>query len=867
MRPTRDEMLAAARKLWGPETEVRGDEIRWDTNGSKALDLSRLVWHDHEANEGGGYKELFRLAGIPLPNGRNGTAGANAIVYPYQDEGGSLLFEVLRFPGHKFRQRRPNGAGGWTWKLGQVRRVLYRLPQLCTADPAEPVFVVEGEKDVDNLRALGLIATCNPGGAGKWRQDYSDALKGRDAILLPDNDDAGREHARDVADKIIRVAGSVRILELPGLPEKGDVSDWLAAGHSKDELIALGQAAPPMAAAPEPPTGSSKRPNGAKVGSKRPTDSGDEFNLDAKTGLSFQPPPRADGTDPSPVWLCAAFEVLGDTADERDCQHGLWLSWIDDRGARHTWALPMRLVHAEGGSIAAELHGMGLRCATTRRAHDLLRQYLGSVRAGRHVRCVERAGWHVPVYVLPSGRTFGGSDVVMQGERAPTSAAYAARGSLADWEKHVAGYAVGNSLFAFSISAAFAPPLLDISGHPSGGVNLWGGSQTGKTTMMRGAASVWGPPEDGLQLRSWRSTANGLEGAAAETCDGPLFLDEIGQADAREVSAVIYMLGNQAGKGRATKTGAAQPLRTWRSLYLSTGEMASTQKVKEAGMQLQAGGEVRLLNVAADGGAGRGVWENLHGQPDGASLTDHLRDATRIYCGTAAPAFLEKLVAARAADPGALAAGVKDGIEGFLVRHLPADADGQVRSAAVRFGLIAVAGELAVVYGVLPWQPGTAIAAAAVCFRRWIMDRGGKEASEDIRAVRAVCACVSLHGASRFEPADAPPPNKWGDAPTEPRIINRLGFVRTHQGKREFMFLPEPWRDEVCRGLNPIRVARVLKEKGLLLSSDPSHLADKVRVHGFNDPIRLYRVCGTIVEWENGAAPSVNPAQPTAAGG
>jgi uncharacterized protein (DUF927 family) len=341
-----------------------------------------------------------------------------------------------------------------------------------------------------------------------------------------------------------------------------------------------------------------------------------------------------------------------------------------------------------------------------------------------------------------------------------------------------------------------------------------------------------------------------------ETCDGLLILDEIGQAEPREVSAVIYMLSNQSGKGRATRTGAAQALRTWRTLYLSTGEMTTAQKVGEAGLQLNAGGEVRLLNIAADGGAGHGVWEKLHGFEDGAALTDYLRDATRMYYGTAAPAFLEKFVTARAKDTSVLAAAIKAKIDQFLKDHQPDDADGQVRSAAARFALVAVAGELAVHYGILPWQPGTAVKAAADCFILWMGDRGGTEAAEDIKAVQVVRACVSAHGASRFEPADAPEPDDRGNVPPEPKIINRLGFVRMHNdGTREFMFLPEMWRREVCRGLDPRRVARVLKDKGLLLSNNPPHLTDKVRVTGFGNPVRLYRVSETILDWQDDDAP------------
>ena len=164
--------------------------------------------------------------------------------YDYRDEGGELLFQVVRTPapdGKTFRQRRPDGRDGWIWDVEGVRRVLYRLPELLAADPSETVFLVEGEKDADNLARGGLTATTNPGGAGKWRPEYSATLRGRHVAILPDHDEVGRQHAADVARSLAGAAASVRAVDLPGLAEHGDVSDWLVAGHTVAELRELVQ--------------------------------------------------------------------------------------------------------------------------------------------------------------------------------------------------------------------------------------------------------------------------------------------------------------------------------------------------------------------------------------------------------------------------------------------------------------------------------------------------------------------------------------------------------------------------------------------------------------------------------------------------
>ena len=164
--------------------------------------------------------------------------------YDYRDEKGKLLYQAVRLSPKSFRQRRPTG-GGWEWALGETRRVLFRLPELLAAAKSAIVWVAEGEKDVLALVALGLVATTNVGGAGKWRPEYCDALRGHPVVILPDNDDPGRRHAVHVATLLKDIAASVKVVTLPGLPPKGDVSDWLATGGTKEKLLALAERTPP----------------------------------------------------------------------------------------------------------------------------------------------------------------------------------------------------------------------------------------------------------------------------------------------------------------------------------------------------------------------------------------------------------------------------------------------------------------------------------------------------------------------------------------------------------------------------------------------------------------------------------------------
>lgn len=158
--------------------------------------------------------------------------------YDYRDETGSLRFQVVRSEPKTFFQRRPNG-NGWIYDLKGVRRVIYGLPELLKADKSFSVFIVEGEKDVESLRSIGAVATCNSGGAGKWKDQFSESLKGYKCVILPDNDEAGEQHAQAVSKSLLPHAESVNILRLPDLPDKGDVSDWIAKGNTSEDLYAL----------------------------------------------------------------------------------------------------------------------------------------------------------------------------------------------------------------------------------------------------------------------------------------------------------------------------------------------------------------------------------------------------------------------------------------------------------------------------------------------------------------------------------------------------------------------------------------------------------------------------------------------------
>jgi hypothetical protein len=212
---------------------IEHDHIEWGCD--------HCGWKSGESYKPNGHK----------PNGDN-------IYYVYQEEGGAAVSRKVRGfrDGTKiFWWQHPDGNGGWTKGAGGAPKVLYRLPEL-TEDIAlgHPIVIPEGEKDVDTLRAIGVPATCNPDGAPKpgqkpkWRPEFSEELRGADIVVIPDHDDQGYAHAEAIASMSAGVAKSVRVLKLaehwPECPKGGDVSDWIAKGHTREELDALLEQAP-----------------------------------------------------------------------------------------------------------------------------------------------------------------------------------------------------------------------------------------------------------------------------------------------------------------------------------------------------------------------------------------------------------------------------------------------------------------------------------------------------------------------------------------------------------------------------------------------------------------------------------------------
>lgn len=252
---------------WGEPKEKRGHELRWGTHGSRSVDLRKGTWFDFEANEGGGVIDMVRinegaqLRSLPeILEKQFGIAKQvqqtiqparyMSKAYDYIDEHGECIYQVVRYEPKTFRQRRPDGKGGWVWNVKDVTPVPYNLPGIM-ADKDAAIWVVEGEKCAQLLIKQGFVATTNHGGAKNWSADLNKWFAGRNVIVLPDADAAGTRHAEVVVSNLYPVAKAVKLVTIPGLTDKQDVYDWMVAGGTRDRLAEIAAATPVLSDAPD----------------------------------------------------------------------------------------------------------------------------------------------------------------------------------------------------------------------------------------------------------------------------------------------------------------------------------------------------------------------------------------------------------------------------------------------------------------------------------------------------------------------------------------------------------------------------------------------------------------------------------------
>lgn len=813
----------------------------------------------------------------PAPFTAHPKHGKPSLRWEYRNEAGKLLCYVLRFEPKDEGERKQffpltfcedeTGKRAWRWQGIPEPRPLYCLDKL-HSNIHEPVIVCEGEKAADACALLfpGAVCTSPLNGAQSPHKTDWRPLAGRTVMLWPDNDEAGRECMAKVATLAQQAgAASVEVFNLdafacdPGegadgvpclsgahehpLPEKWDAADALAAWWTAGHVALLMQqpdflqpVSVPVAQVIDAPRKAVADDAGGKQLSR--------FECSDR-GVWYY-----DATDDKWWWVCSKLEI---TAFTRDAANGNWgrlLEFSDLDGTHHQWPMPMELLKGDGVEYRGILLGMGLQIAGSGKARSLLTQYIQTAQVEQRARCVERTGWHGNVFVMPD-RTIGEDEerILFQSTSA-TPGTFRQKGKLFTWQANVAALCAGNSRLVFAVSAAFAAPLLHITGMESGGVHLRGDSSTGKTTALRAAASVWGGME---YLQRWRATDNGLEALAAQHSDCLLVLDELSQVDPKAAGEAAYMLANGGGKARANRNGGLRDPASWRILFLSSGEAGLSEHMAQAGKKPKAGQEIRLLDIPADAGAGHGMFENLHQYAGGATFSKALTEAASKHYGTAAQPYIARLVE----HGDKVAEWIKKGQREFAHTHVDEGAGGQVHRAALRFALIGAAGELATRWQITGWQAGEAMQAAVTCYKAWLAQRGGAGNLEELNMLAQVRRFFEAHGEARFTDWSRPASNSEGHSP---RTINRAGYRRhnteTVQDGRgndvavvrtEYYVFPETFKAEVCAGFDYRVVCKLLVKRVCLMPEGKGYTRNE-RMPGGEGELRVFRITHKLFE-------------------
>jgi len=770
----------------------------------------------------------------PIPDAHFGL-GRPTQRWSYRDRAGAVLFLILRFDkidgGKEFLPltlwRAAQGLR-WRWKSVPAPRPLYGLSALA-AQPDATVVVCEGEKSADaGARILPkLVAVTSPGGANAADKADWSVLRGRNVLIWPDADKPGRDYAAKVGETLATLDCDVSIIDAATLARTapdGGTRELSKEGWDAADAIAEWPDLPALRLAARNCAQPFELPAYVSFGGFTMSDAG----LCRETTRG-----RGNNAETVTVRISAPFEIVGRGRDPDGRAWGRLLRWRDPDGRRHEKSVADEMLHGDASALCALLAAEGLEIV--REEQRAVASYLSGANPAGRVTVVARTGWHMiegeNVFVLP-GECIGPKRAGRVLLDCAAHGAYETKGTLDEWRESVAALTAGHTIPMLAISTALAGPLLQLAGLEGGGLNLFGQSSRGKTTCLQAAASVWGRGGTPGFVRAWRATANGLEGAAAQSTDTLMVLDELGVVDCRDAAQALYGLANGQGKQRAARDGSPRELKFWRVLYLSSGELPVEAKLAEAsGRKARAGQLVRLIDVPAERSKGFGVFDNGGLDGDAARLAKEIKRAATTAYGVAGPAFVRKLISEPVTGDD-----VRELVDHFVRATIPADADGQVERAAQRFGLISAAGELAARFGIVPWPAGAARDAAAWALERWIDLRGGTEPAEARQAIECVRLFIEQHGDARFASVDEP------DARP---VANRAGYRKGGGAEREWWVLPEVWRADICVGHDAQFVARVLARAGML-RKQAEGLQCKVRIG--NTTLRAYVVTAAIFE-------------------
>jgi putative DNA primase/helicase len=736
--------------------------------------------------------------------------------YDYPNRDGSPLLRVNRIDrgdGQKnFYQQHWDGNKWVNGNPEHIKRLIpiYRYLEVQQAiERQELIFVVEGEATADALWAVGIVATTTIGGSGGYANygSYLDDLLGARLVLSPDRDPLGikymSEFERDFSSQVEGwyLAGTVGLWKNPqgGMDIGDDISD---RHYTKDQILAkvispqdyrqiVGQTSPT-----EDP---------------KPTERSFQFSTSITDGL-FKNNLKLDlGTGELkllPERIGNHLEAIAYVNNPNGDAASIHIEFKTIRNKLKRWTMPRGAIVCETSQMLAELQNRGYFFDISKKKQ--LVEYLNGLGGdvATTYTITDTTGWIDGAYVTQN-KTYslnGDSDLKFRDVEPIADSISEIKGTLAEWQDKIGSLCAGNSRLIFALATGLAAPLQPLVDVESGGFHMVGTTSVGKTTMLRVGSSVVGIKD----IPHWRTTTNGLESIACAHNHMLLPLDEIAQAEAREVGAIAYMLANGQGKTRMTKNLTNRKPKTWQLLFLSSGELGMGAYMAQSGIALKGGQEVRLPDIpAVPSGSAFGAFESIHNFESAKQFAEHLDRATQTYHGTLLDAFLPKLVTNRATNPD-FANTLKKQVYAIARKLSEGTIDTAVARVANRFALVQVALELAHAYGLLPFPLEHIGWAIGKMFRDWLDYRGGdgsievKNACDRIRNLFV----TQEYGDRIYNLSD-------GDAQS---VRNLLAYRKTNEdGETEEFWVPTSVFDlEICTGVDKPALIKELQKRGWL---------------------------------------------------
>jgi uncharacterized protein (DUF927 family) len=735
--------------------------------------------------------------------------------YDYPTRDGKPLVKVKRIDdgngGKKFIQEHYDRSKS-KWVKGNPAAIkkqipIYRYLEIQSAIVnGHDIWIPEGEEAAENLIELGLSATTTIGGSGGFHSygTYEGDLVDARIILAPDRDKAGIKYIQNYLDLFPnRIVGVYLAGDLDGwknlVNDGRDIADDISEfGFNLEQLqervISLDdyQQIVNVSSPPEPET----------IGFEVP-----KFTTDIDQGL-FKNTIKIDKETQEQIVIRERIgnhlEAIAYVNNPENNDASIHLKFKTIRGGIHTWTMPRAALVFETSQMLAELQKRGYYFNIDKKKQ--LVEYLNGLGGDINKTYIitDRTGWIGKEYVTQN-KTYStnpDSDLKFRDVEPIADSISEIKGTLAEWQEHVGSKCAFNSRLIFGVGTGLAAVLQSLIGMESGGFHIVGTTSVGKTTILKVASSVVGIKD----IPHWRTTTNGLESIACAHNHMLLPLDEISQADPKEVGSIAYMLANGQGKVRMTKTLQNRKAKTWHLLFLSSGEFGMGAYMAQSGISLKGGQEVRLPDIpAVPSGSPFGAFESIHNFDSAKEFAESLDRATQSYTGTLLDAFLSKLVPDQ--ENHQIANQLKRQVSAIARTLAAGTSDSAVARVANRFALVQVALEVAHSYGLLPFPVEHISWAISKVFHDWLNYRGGDGSIE----VKNACERI-LNLFVTQEYSDRIYNLTDGDNRT---IRNLLAYRKTDEDRTtdEFWVPITVFDKELCGGIDKIALIKELQKK------------------------------------------------------